>query len=230
MAPACCACWQDFNDCQGSGPFYLSTYVGMTQDPGTNVNPCYPFMSPTGPRATDPELYFTHINWAAVQPSLEGTITNPSVISVGGIVDLTLTAATGPIIRKQNAFPSFSGGFFGSTPLAFFSSETGETVRMEMDPPVCGLGFGIQPNNETARDDLIIHVWTTDGVTTYDEGENSIGDFLVDVPGTECEASIIAIFARTAGRKIIKIELRFDGSDAAGDPVPFAIDDVGICP
>lgn len=226
---ACCVCWRDGGDCQGSGPFYLSTYVGITQDPNFSISSCYPYATPAGPRATDPTLFVTYLDWAAVQPSLEGAITNPSVISVGGLVDVTLTAADGPIVRKENAFPSFSGAFYPGTPLAFFSSAGTELVTLEFDPPICAVGFSMEPNNASARDDLIIHAWTTDGVTTFDEAENSIGDLLIDASAAACQAGYVAVFARTASRKITKIRFGWDGGGIVGPAVPFAIDDVGLC-
>lgn len=224
----CCVCWRDGGDCQGS-IVEISTYVGASQNPGTlAAYPCYPSPTPTGPRADDPQLYSLSLDWSDVA-ALEAGISNPSVIDVGpGVIDVTLSADSGPITRKENAFPSFVGSFHASTPLAFFET-AGDVGQLEFEPPVCGVGFAINPNDAFDRDDYFVHVWTTDGSTTYDEGENVGGTLLTTATAVACEAIHTAVFARTSGRKITKIRFGFTGSGFAGPAVPFAIDNVGIC-
>ncbi len=118
--------------------------------------------------------------------------------------------------------------------MAFFATGTpaasavspGGPVTIEFDPPVCLVYFPVQQNDATFRDDFYLKVWTDEGGL-----EGNLDGLFVDATGSGSEnAPVYGVsICNGATRRITKIEFGFDGLHSSGDPIAFAIGDVGFC-
>lgn len=171
--------------------------------------------------------YFSWSNVGADGANAGSTYTGTTT---GGIGFTATLLGPGHFERRNSQFPSYSGDFTPGEPLLFAASPDGLTyagdIEIVFNTPLRGVGFRVQQNNATFRDDFFFHAYNGGSLINI----TGTGDGLfvdASAPGANS-----APFYGTAGcccpnspyLTIDKVIVGFAGSPASGPkPSGFAI-------